>query len=66
MGFIRFFGALIAGFVAGYLMLLLKKLLEKLPKIIRRNKTGTVISILWNFTDGCDYDLPRKSTNRSI
>ena len=33
-----FFGALIAGFVAGYLMLLLKKLLEKLPKSLEGTK----------------------------
>ena len=43
-----------------------KEVAWETSKIIRRNKTGTVISILWNFTDGCDYDLPRKSTNRSI
>lgn len=33
-----FFGALIAGFVAGYLMLLIKKLLEKLPKALEGTK----------------------------
>ena len=33
-----FFGALIAGFVAGYLILLLKKLLEKLPKSLEGTK----------------------------
>lgn len=33
-----FFGALIAGFVAGYLMLLLKKLFEKLPKSLEGTK----------------------------
>lgn len=33
-----FFGALIAGFVAGYLMVLIKKLLEKLPKALEGTK----------------------------
>ena len=33
-----FFGALIAGFVAGYLMLLLKKLFEKFPKSLEGTK----------------------------
>lgn len=33
-----FFGALIAGFVAGYLMILIKKLLEKLPKALEGTK----------------------------
>ena len=34
-----FFGALIAGFVAGYLMVLIKKLLEKLPHALEGTKT---------------------------
>lgn len=33
-----FFGALIAGFVAGYLMILIKKLFEKLPKALEGTK----------------------------
>ena len=33
-----FFGALIAGFAAGYLMLLLKKLLDRLPKALEGTK----------------------------
>lgn len=33
-----FFGALIAGFVAGYLMLLIKRLLEKLPRALEGTK----------------------------
>lgn len=33
-----FFGALIAGFVAGYLMILIKKLFEKLPKSLEGTK----------------------------
>ena len=33
-----FFGALIAGFVAGYLMVLIKKLLEKLPHALEGTK----------------------------
>ena len=33
-----FFGALIAGFVAGYLMVLIKKLLDKLPKSLEGTK----------------------------
>lgn len=33
-----FFGALIAGFVAGYLMILLKKIFEKLPKSLEGTK----------------------------
>ena len=33
-----FFGALIAGFVAGYLMVLIKKLLEKLPRALEGTK----------------------------
>lgn len=33
-----FFGALIAGFAAGYLMILLKKLLDKLPKALEGTK----------------------------
>lgn len=33
-----FFGALIAGFVAGYLMVLIKKLLEKLPRSLEGTK----------------------------
>lgn len=33
-----FFGALIAGFVAGYLMLLIKKVFEKLPKALEGTK----------------------------
>ena len=34
-----FFGALIAGFVAGYLMVLIKKLLEKLPHALEGTKS---------------------------
>lgn len=41
-----FFGALIAGFVAGYLMLLIKKALERLPKALE----GTKPVLLYPFT----------------
>lgn len=41
-----FFGALIAGFVAGYLMVLIKRLLEKLP----RSLEGTKPVLLYPFT----------------
>ena len=62
-----FFGALIAGFVAGYLILLLKKLLEKVPKSLEgiSNRYCYIHSSEFYWT-GVIMSLPRKSTNRSI
>lgn len=61
-----FFGALIAGFVAGYLMVLIKKLLEKLPHALEGDKTGSAVSVFGDRSNGSNHDLYCKSTDGSI
>ena len=44
-----FLGALVAGFVAGYLILLLRKLCDKLPEALEKDCTGTDLSGMLEF-----------------
>lgn len=60
-----FFGALIAGFVAGYLMVLIKKLLENFIMHLG-DKTGSAVSVFGDRSNGSNHDLYCKSTDGSI
>ena len=40
-----FLGALVAGFLAGYIIVLLRKVCDKLPDALEKNRTGTYLSI---------------------
>ena len=52
-----FLGALLAGFVAGYLVLLLKEdILINCQQSLRRYKTSFTLSSVWNITNGNIYD----------
>ena len=42
-----FLGALIAGFAAGYLVLLVKKLVSGLPQALEGTKTSSLLSCTW-------------------
>ena len=61
-----FFGALIAGFVAGYLMLLLKKAFERLPHALEGTKPVLLYPFFWNSSYGSNHGVYRKSTCGSV
>lgn len=63
--FVRIFGALIAGFVAGYLMLLLKKAFERLPHALEGTKPVLLYPFL-EFFYGSNHGVYRKSTCGSV
>ena len=61
-----FLGALVAGFLAGYLILLLKKLFEKLPEATGKNCPSPSLSGIRHSDRGTCYDVCRRASNRSI
>lgn len=52
-----FLGALAAGFLAGYLILLLRKVFDKLPQAIEKNRPCAFVSLCGNPAYGTDYEL---------
>ena len=52
-----FLGALLAGFLAGYLILGLRKVCDKLPEALEKNSTCTDLSGRWCPPYGTLYDL---------
>jgi hypothetical protein len=52
-----FLGALLAGFLAGYLILGLRKVCDKLPETLEKNSACTDLSGRWCPPYGTLYDL---------
>ena len=61
-----FLGALVAGFLAGYLILLLKKLFEKTSGSTGKNCPSPSLSGIRHSDRGTCYDVCRRASNRSI
>lgn len=51
-----FLGALLAGFIGGYLILLLKKVFSRLPKSLDGIKPILLYPVLGIFLDSCNHD----------
>ena len=52
-----FLGALVAGFVAGYLILLLRKLCDKLPEALEKIAPVLIYPVCWNSGNRSPYEL---------
>ncbi len=61
-----FLGALAAGFLAGLIILLLKKVFAKLPDALEKITPAYALPRMWYSADGNHYDVCHRAAGRSV